>query len=123
MVAVGDKLDVSGNDLLAWWEDDERTDVIVLSLASYGNPRRFRPLAPRVSRRQADRRPGAHGRAGRRRAAGAARRASGVDDFDGMLDVARLLAWQPVPTGERVAVVAEPSGRPPTPPRRCRAAA
>ncbi len=51
-VAVGNKADVSGNDLLRYWEDDEATDVVLLYLESFGNPRRFSRIARRVSRRK-----------------------------------------------------------------------
>src|SRR5690606_10719539 len=40
-VAVGNKADLSGNDLLLYWLDDDRTDVVLLYLESFGNPRRF----------------------------------------------------------------------------------
>ena len=43
---------MSGNDLLAYWKDDPRTDVIALYLESFGNPRRFARLAPEVARRK-----------------------------------------------------------------------
>jgi acetyltransferase len=107
IVAVGDKLDVSGNDLLAWWEHDDRTDVIALSLESYGNPRRFRRLAPRIARCKpivavvrglAD------------DALLAQTGVIGVRSLDALLDAARVLAWQPVPAGGRVGVVADSSG-------------
>ena len=48
-VAVGNKADVSGNDLLRYWEDDEATDVVLLYLESFGNPRQFARIARRVS--------------------------------------------------------------------------
>lgn len=48
--SVGNKADVSGNDLLTYWENDERTRVIALYLESFGNPRRFTRLAKRISR-------------------------------------------------------------------------
>src|SRR5262249_45066608 len=51
-VSVGNKADVSGNDLLQYWEEDDRTDVILLYLESFGNPRRFARIARRVSRRK-----------------------------------------------------------------------
>jgi acyl-CoA synthetase (NDP forming)/RimJ/RimL family protein N-acetyltransferase len=109
IVAVGDKLDVSGNDLLAWWEHDERTDVIALSLESYGNPRRFRRIAPRVARRKPI--------VAMVRGVGLADDALlaqtgviGVRSLDALLDAARVLAWQPVPAGPRVGVVADSSG-------------
>lgn len=49
-VSAGDKADVSGNDLLEFWEDDDATDVVVLGVESFGNPRRFARLAERVGR-------------------------------------------------------------------------
>ncbi len=48
--SVGNKADVSGNDLLTYWEGDERTKVIALYLESFGNPRRFTRIAKRISR-------------------------------------------------------------------------
>src|SRR5207247_11060552 len=47
--SVGDKLDVSGNDMLLWWERDEETRLAVLYLESFGNPRKFARTARRVS--------------------------------------------------------------------------
>src|ERR1044072_6112024 len=49
-VSVGNKADVSGNDLLEFWERDPRTSVILLYLESFGNPRRFTRIARRVAR-------------------------------------------------------------------------
>ena len=49
-VSVGNKADVSGNDLLQYWADDPRTDVILLYLESFGNPRRFAQIARRGAR-------------------------------------------------------------------------
>ncbi|WP_171469978.1 acetate--CoA ligase family protein [Frigoriglobus tundricola] len=51
-VSVGNKADVSGNDLLQYWEEDPATDVILLYLESFGNPRRFARVARRVGRRK-----------------------------------------------------------------------
>ena len=48
-VSVGDKLDVSGNDMLMWWEHDDVTRLAVLYLESFGNPRKFARTARRVS--------------------------------------------------------------------------
>jgi acyl-CoA synthetase (NDP forming)/RimJ/RimL family protein N-acetyltransferase len=50
-VSLGDKYDVSGNDLLQWWESDGRTDLALLHLESFGNPRAFSRTARRVTRR------------------------------------------------------------------------
>ncbi|MDH6144300.1 acyl-CoA synthetase (NDP forming)/GNAT superfamily N-acetyltransferase [Kitasatospora sp. GP30] len=49
-VSLGDKYDVSGNDLLQWWEEDGRTDLALLHLESFGNPRAFSRTARRVTR-------------------------------------------------------------------------
>jgi acetyltransferase len=51
-VSVGNRADVSSNDVLAYWADDPRTSVLVLYLESFGNPRRFARLAPDVARRK-----------------------------------------------------------------------
>ncbi len=51
-VATGNKADVSGNDLLQYWEDDDATDVVVLYLESFGNPRNFARIARRVGCRK-----------------------------------------------------------------------
>jgi acyl-CoA synthetase (NDP forming)/RimJ/RimL family protein N-acetyltransferase len=109
VASVGDKLDVSGNDLLSWWEHDDRTDVVVLSLASYGNPRRFRRLARRVATHKPViiTTPHDDGSAAELLAQLGV---LPVSTFDGMLDVACLLAGQPLPTGGRVALVAETKG-------------
>lgn len=48
-VSAGDKADVSGNDLLLFWEEDDETDVILLYIESFGNPRKFARIAQRVS--------------------------------------------------------------------------
>jgi len=49
-ISVGNKPDVSGNDLLEYWEQDDRTRVILMYLETFGNPRKFIPIARRVSR-------------------------------------------------------------------------
>ncbi len=51
-VSVGNKADVSGNDLLLYWEEDPDTDVILMYLESFGNPRKFSRIARRISRRK-----------------------------------------------------------------------
>ena len=48
-ISLGDKSDVSGNDLLQFWEDDETTRVIAMYTESFGNPRKFARIARRVS--------------------------------------------------------------------------
>jgi acetate---CoA ligase (ADP-forming) len=51
-VSIGNKADVSSNDLLEWWEDEEETDAILLYVESFGNPHRFARIARRVARRK-----------------------------------------------------------------------
>ena len=48
--SLGDKADVSGNDLLAWWSQDPATELVLLHLESFGNPRKFARYARRVAR-------------------------------------------------------------------------
>jgi acetyl coenzyme A synthetase (ADP forming)-like protein len=126
-VSVGNKADVSSNDLLAYWEADEHTGVILLYLESFGNPRRFARLARRIGRKK----PIVAVKAGRTsaglRAAGSHTAAlaasdtavdalfhqSGViraDTMDDMFDVAACLDSQPLPAGRRVAIVTNAGG-------------
>ena len=49
-VSIGNKADVSSNDLLEFWEDDDQTDLVLLYLESFGNPRKFARVAGRVAR-------------------------------------------------------------------------
>jgi len=51
-VSLGNRADISSNDLLEYWEDDDRTDLIMLYLESFGNPRRFTRLARRISKKK-----------------------------------------------------------------------
>src|SRR5438552_11523969 len=126
-VSVGNKADVSGNDLLHYWEEDVSTSVILLYLESFGNPRRFARLARRIGRKK----PIVAVKAGRthagRRAAGSHTAAlaasdtavdalfhqSGViraDTMDDMFDIAACLDSQPLPAGRRVAIVTNAGG-------------
>lgn len=50
--SMGNKADVSGNDLLEYWENDEDTRVIAMYLESFGNPRKFTQIAKRIGRRK-----------------------------------------------------------------------
>ncbi len=126
-VSVGNKADVSGNDLLQYWEEDEDTDVILLYLESFGNPRRFARIARRVGRRKPivaikSGRTQAGGRAaGSHTAALAAREVAvdalfhqtGViraDTLEEMFDLAAALGSQPLPRGRRVAIVTNAGG-------------
>ncbi|WP_051772359.1 bifunctional acetate--CoA ligase family protein/GNAT family N-acetyltransferase [Saccharothrix sp. NRRL B-16314] len=127
LVSTGDKFDVSGNDLLLWWERDERTRAVALYLESFGNPRKFSRLARRVARRKpvlAIR--AASSEAGQRAAAShtastatpavtrdALFRQAGVIAVDGveeMVDVLAALHGTPLPTGRSVAVLGNAGG-------------
>lgn len=120
-VSAGNRADVSGNDLLQYWENDDSTEVVLLYLESIGNPRKFSRIARRVSLRK----PIIAVRSGRTTqgvpmghavrkivappaAVDAMFRQAGViqvDTLDEMFDVAQLLAHQPIPRGRRVAIV------------------
>ena len=122
-VSAGNRADVSGNDLLQYWEGDPGTDVICLYLESFGNPRKFARLARRTGRSK----PIVAVKSGRGRtvvgltassndlpetsvaalfeAAGVIR----VATLDEMFDVALVLAAQPLPAGYRLAVVGNSS--------------
>ena len=120
-VSAGNRADVSGNDLLQYWQEDDTTEVVLLYLESIGNPRKFSRIARRVSRTK----PIVAVKSGRstqgvpvghavkrstapQAAVDAMFRQAGViqvDNLDEMFDVAQLLAHQPLPSGNRVAVV------------------
>ena len=120
-VSAGNRADVSGNDLLQYWEEDDATEVVLLYLESIGNPRKFSRIARRVSRRK----PIVAVRSGRSsqgvpmghavrkiaapgEAVDAMFRQAGiiqVESLEEMFDVAQLLAHQPLPRGRRVAIV------------------
>ncbi len=126
-VSVGNKADVSGNDLLQYWEEDPGTDVILLYLESFGNPRRFARIARRVSRHKpivavkGGRTTAGHRAAGSHTAALAASdvgvealfRQTGIiraETLDEMFALAGALGSQPLPSGHRVAIVTNAGG-------------
>ncbi|MFD5826845.1 GNAT family N-acetyltransferase [Lentzea sp. NPDC060358] len=118
-VSAGNRADVSGNDLLQYWETDPSTDVVLLYLESFGNPRKFARLARRLGRTK----PIVAVKSGRHAVVpGLAATAAKVDEASvqalfeqagvirvdslaQLFDTALLLAHQPLPTGKRVAVV------------------
>ena len=127
-VSVGNKADISSNDLLAYWEQDDRTALVLLYLESFGNPRKFARVARRVARTK----PVLAVKSGRSVAGarassshtGALLAASDItvdalfhqagvirtDTLAELFDVASLFANQPVPAGRRVAIVTNAGG-------------
>jgi len=124
--SAGDKYDVSPTDLLTWWAQDEVTQIAVLYVESFGNPRKFAGTARRVAQRM----PvltvvGARSPAGHRAASHTAAAATPVASQEAMfnqagviatrslgelVDTAALLACQPLPAGNRVAIIANAGG-------------
>ena len=126
-VSIGNKADVSSNDLLEWWEDDPATDVVLLYVESFGNPRRFARLARRVARRKPvlalkSGTTATGQRAASSHTAALAGSEAGVDalfhqagviratSLEELVDVAALLSSQPEPKGRRVAVLTNAGG-------------
>ncbi|HEX2382953.1 MAG TPA: GNAT family N-acetyltransferase [Acidimicrobiales bacterium] len=126
-VSLGNKADVSSNDLLQFWEDDERTTVVLLYLESFGNPTKFARLTRRIGRIK----PIIAVKSGRtaagRKAASSHTAAMAADDnaveallrdcgvvrvdtIDQLLETALVLAHQPLPAGPRVAIVGNSGG-------------
>ncbi|MGZ4726242.1 MAG: bifunctional acetate--CoA ligase family protein/GNAT family N-acetyltransferase [Acidimicrobiales bacterium] len=125
-IDVGAKADVSGNDVLQFWEGDPRTDVVLLYLESFGNPRKFTRLARRLSRRKPIIAVKAAGATPQRvskiegdkdwpadATIGALLAQSGVIRVDTpteLFDVARVIVDQPVPAGRRIAIISNSRG-------------
>jgi acetate---CoA ligase (ADP-forming) len=126
-VSIGNKADVSSNDLLEWWEEDEATDVVLLYLESFGNPRKFARVAGRLARTKpivalkagtslaGARAASSHtaALAGSEAAVDALFRRAGVvraRNLEELVDVATLLSSQPLPEGRRVAVLTNAGG-------------
>jgi acetate---CoA ligase (ADP-forming) len=127
-VSVGNKSDLSGNDFLQYWEQDDRTDLVLLYLESFGNPRKF----ARVARQVAAAKPVLAVKSGRSAAGaratsshtGAMLSASDVtvdalfeqagvirtDTMSELFDVASFLSAQPIPRGDRIAIVTNGGG-------------
>jgi acetate---CoA ligase (ADP-forming) len=126
-VSIGNKADVSSNDLLEWWEEDDDTDVVLLYLESFGNPQKFARVAGRLARRK----PivalkAGTSRAGARAASSHTAALAGSDaavdalfhsagvlrarNLEELVDIATLLSSQPLPKGRRVAVLTNAGG-------------
>ena len=126
-VSIGNKADVSSNDLLEWWEDDDATSAILLYLESFGNPRKFAQLARRVARRKPIVALKAGGSsAGAKAASSHTAALAGSDtavdavlenagvlrarNLEELVDLAVLLSSQPLPHGRGVAVLTNAGG-------------
>ncbi|MFC3493723.1 bifunctional acetate--CoA ligase family protein/GNAT family N-acetyltransferase [Glycomyces rhizosphaerae] len=126
-VSLGNKADVSGNDLLAYWYDDPGCKAVALYLESFGNPRKFARLARAVARRKPvlavkSGRSESGRRAGLSHTAAAATSDTAVDSLfaqsgvvrcdtlEQLLDTARVLVDQPLPSGRRLGVVGNAGG-------------
>jgi acyl-CoA synthetase (NDP forming)/RimJ/RimL family protein N-acetyltransferase len=118
-VALGNRADVSGNDLLQYWEGDPHTDVVCMYIESFGNPRHFSRLARRLTRAKpvvavkTDWVPSAPHDAALDPIDHTLLRQTGViqvPTLSAMLDTTRLLVAQPRPAGRRVAVVGNAGG-------------
>jgi acyl-CoA synthetase (NDP forming)/GNAT superfamily N-acetyltransferase len=126
-VSLGNKADISGNDLLSYWFGDPATRAVALYLESFGNPRKF----ARIARALARRKPVLAVKGGRSadgQRAGASHTAAAVapdiavdslfaqagviraDTLGEMLDAARILVDQPLPAGNRVGLVGNAGG-------------
>ena len=161
--SLGNRADVSANDLLQYWEDDPDTDVVLLYLETFGNPRNFARIARRVAQRtpivavrsarpvqgfDRGREPSVAGGSGGSEAARGANAVGGaevvapvtvaasrasdalfqqtgvirVDTLTDLFDVTRILSDQPLPRGERVAIVGNGAGLAPLAAHACVAA-
>jgi len=126
-VSIGNKADVSSNDLLEWWEDDEASELVLLYLESFGNPGKFSRLARRVARRKpilalksgttdaGAKAASSHtaALAGSDAAVEALFRQAGVlraQTLEELVDAASLLSSQPLPQGPRVGVLTNAGG-------------
>ncbi len=126
-VSAGNRADVSGNDLLQFWEEDANTKMAILYLETFGNPRRFVRIARRMTykkpilcvksarssagRKTAEAKSGAH--AGGVMEVEALFRQTGIilaPTLEDLFDVALVLSHQPLPKGNRVAVIANSAG-------------
>jgi acyl-CoA synthetase (NDP forming) len=125
--SVGDKYDVSSNDMLTWWEQDQQTRLAVLYVESFGNPRGFGRTAQRVGKKI----PvltviGGRSSAGQRAAASHTAAAAtplvtqealfgqagiiAAHSLGELVEAVALLSCQPLPAGRRVAIVSNAGG-------------
>jgi acetyl coenzyme A synthetase (ADP forming)-like protein len=126
-VSMGNKANVSSNDLLEFWEHDDRTRIIALYLESFGNPQKFIRLARRITKKkpilvvksgrtvQGARAASSHtgALAGSEVAIDAILETCGVvrcDTIEDLFDLASALTSQPLPRGDRIAVLTNAGG-------------
>lgn len=126
-VSLGNKADVSGNDLLTSWENDPDTKVILMYLENFGNPKNFVRIARRVTKKK----PVVAVKSGRTEAGGIATvshtgslggsdvaaeavfHQTGVlraESIEELFDCAMAFSKQPLPKGRRVAIVSDAGG-------------
>ena len=126
-VSAGNRADVSGNDLLQYWEEDPNTKMAILYLETFGNPRRFVRIARRMTnkkpilciksgksiagRRTTELKSGAI-RAGEREVEALFQQTGIIlaPTLEDLFDVAVVLVHQPLPKGNRVSIIANSSG-------------
>ena len=125
--SIGNRIDISSNDLLEFWEDDDNTRVILLYLETFGNPRRFSRIARRLTRKKpiiavkagrsevGERAATSHtgALAGSDIAVDVLFRQAGVirvSTIEEMFNVAKNLAHQPLPKGPRLAIITNAGG-------------
>ena len=126
-VSIGNRMDISSNDLLEFWEDDGNTDIIVLYMESFGNPRKFSRIARRVSRKKpvvvvkgGKSEVGARAATSHTGALAAAEvaveamfRQAGVirvDTIEEMFNVTKFLSNQPLPGGPNIGILTNAGG-------------
>jgi len=125
--SIGNKTDVSGNDLLEYWREDSQTEIILMYLENFGNPRKFTKIARELSRKKPmivvkSGRTLAGARAATSHTGSLAGLDIGVDalleqagvlrvsSVEEMFDLASAFASQPVPLGSRVAILTNAGG-------------
>ncbi len=126
-VSAGNRADVSGNDLLQYWEEDPETKMAILYLETFGNPRKF----VRIAREMTYKKPilcvkSARSSAGKKTAEAKTGISTGgssviealfhqtgvilTDSLEELFDVALVIAHQPLPEGNRVCIIANSAG-------------
>ncbi len=126
-VSAGNRADVSGNDLLQYWHEDSKTQLAILYLETFGNPRKFVRIArgmarkkpilciksakSRVGKKTAEEKTGFSG-GGKEEIEGLFRQAGIIvaDTLEELFDIAMVLTHQPLPEGNKVGIIANSAG-------------